>query len=375
MPSTAPVVLVLGPHRAAVSGVSTHINLLFASRLARSFALTHFQVGSEGRREQGLRRWLRLIFSPVALAVEILRKGARIVHLNSSLNPRAYWRDMVYLLVAKVCGARSVYQIHGGALPLQFAAANPLAEPLLRTSLGLPDAIVVLAESELTAYQSFLPGQVVAMLPNGIDLSLYVPKIPPVADRAGALRLIYVGRLVREKGLFEALQGLALARALGTSATLLIVGSGDDEELLKAHVQHHGLDDVVRFVGAVFGEDKRHLYEQADALLFPTHAEGLPYALLEGMAAGLPAITTRVGAIPDVMVGGVHGLFVPPHDEQAIARAISCLAHDRPLLAAMSAACQRRIAQRYSIERLANDFSRLYAEIRSRRHANVLNKS
>jgi len=85
--------------------------------------------------------------------------------------------------------------------------------------------------------------------------------------------------------------------------------------------------------------------------------------LLEGMAAGVPVVTTKVGAIPDVVVEGVHGLFVPPRNAAAIARAIAKLASDRDSLARMSAACRARIAGAYSLERLAESFCRLYSDL------------
>ncbi|HET7775620.1 MAG TPA: glycosyltransferase family 4 protein [Azospira sp.] len=374
MSSPLPVIIVLGPSRGAVSGVSTHLNLLFGSVLARDFSLVHFQVGSEGRQETPARRLLRLLVSPFALAVRILRLGAAVVHINTSLNRHAYWRDLAYLLTAKLCGARVIYQIHGGALPLQFAGGSPLRQRLLRASLGLPDTVVVLALSELSAYRDFVPRQRVVLLPNSIDLRPYAQPARTPAQPTEPLRLIYVGRLARDKGLRDALIGLASARARGVAATLVVAGSGPEEAALKALVHDLELDDDVRFVGPVFNGNKLALYGQADLLLLPTLAEGLPYVLLESMAAGVPAITTRVGAIPDVMVDGVHGLFVPLHDDEAICQAIERLADDRALLAEMGAACRRRIAHSYTIERLAGDLARLYWKVGSGR-AGLLGKS
>ena len=356
-----PVVIVLGPSRAAVSGVSTHLNVLFGSHLARDFTLSHFQVGSEGRDESAAARLLRLLTSPFALAARILAEQAAIVHLNTSLNRRAYWRDLAYLLVAKLCGARVIYQVHGGALPREFVAGSRLAAALLRATLTLPDAIVLLTQVALAAYRELVPEQRVVALPNGIDVAPYAKLARVPAEPPATLRLVYVGRLVRSKGLREALHGLALARAQGVAASLVVAGSGPDAAPLQACAQQLGLDAAVRFVGPVFDAEKLALYGQADALVFPTwHAEGLPYALLESMAAGVPAISTPVAGIPDVMADGVHGLFVPQHDAAAVCRAIARLAGDRALLADMSTACRQRIAGGYSIERLAGDFSRLY---------------
>ncbi|HEX5801628.1 MAG TPA: glycosyltransferase family 4 protein [Azospira sp.] len=370
-----PVVILLGPSRGAVSGVSTHLNLLFASSLARQFTLVHFQVGSEGRDESLAGRLLRLLASPLLLAAKIVGQRAAIVHINTSLNPRAFWRDLAHLLAARLCGARVVYQIHGGALPRAFAADSRLPAGLLRavlrTVLRLPAAIVVLAQCELAAYREFVPGQRVLLLPNSIDLRPYARPLsdsaPAPAATKAPLRLIYVGRLAADKGLHEALAGIARARLRGVAATLVIAGSGPDAGALQALTRELGLDDEVRFVGPVFNGNKLALYDDADLLILPTYAEGLPYALLESMAAGVPAITTRVGGIPDVVVDGIHGLFVPVRDEAAICRAIERLAHDRALLARMSIACRRRIAHGYTIERLAGDFARLYRQIGARR--------
>lgn len=370
----ATVVIILGPALSAISGVSTHVKLLLGSSLSQDFSFSHFQVGSEGRRESLPGRLLRLMLSPLALALRIFRTGASVVHINTSLNRRAYWRDLAYLLVAKMCAARVVYQVHGGALPRDFAAGHPLRLRLLQSVLALPDAIVVLAQSELAAYREFVPGQIVVAIPNAIEIpSLPKPEQAPSPD--GVLRLVYVGRLARDKGLGEALRGLALARAGDTAATLTIAGSGPDEESLAAEARELGIAPAVRFVGPVFADKKQTLLTEADVLLLPTYAEGMPYALLEAMAAGLPAITTRVGGIPDVVVEGVHGLFVPVRDDYAIAGAIARLANDRELLTRAGNACRRRIAHSYSSERLADDFSRLYAALCASRRVGLLGRS
>lgn len=356
-----PVVLVLGPHREAVSGVSTHINCLFASRLAEGFSLVHFQVGAEGRTESGLGRVMRLVASPLSLAATILARGVAIVHLNTSLNAGAYWRDLVYLIVARSCGARVLYQVHGGALPQQFFLGRALTA-FLRWTLRIPDVIVVLAQAELAAYRTLVPAQHVLALPNAIDCAPYAG----VSRRARAqpLKLAYVGRLIRSKGLYEAVQALGIAKAQGIKASLVIAGNGPEEPALRDYAESLGVAPEVQFTGPVCGDRKIGILAQADAFVLATyHPEGLPYALLEAMAAGLAVITTRIGAIPDVVTDGVHGFFVPTRDPDAIYRAIAALSADRDLLGRMSAACRARVAAAYSVERLAEELCKLYSEL------------
>ena len=367
-----PVVLIFGPRRDAISGVSTHLNLLFSSRLPDDFSLLHFEAGSEGRGENALARLVRILTSPWLVAATILMRRVAIVHLNTALTPRAYWRDLAYMIVARICGARVLYQVHGGALPQQFCARIRLFERFLRWTLELPDAIVVLARAEQEAFRQFVPRQQVLVFPNSIDYARYAMLEREWTEPAAPLRLLYIGRLARDKGLYEALEALQLARAQGVRAQWVVAGSGPEEARLTQTVRELGLTGDVTFVGPVFGEGKLRLLGRSDASLLASYSEGLPYALLESMAAGVPVIATRVGAIPDVVVDGVHGLLVARRDADAIARAIARLAADRAALLRMGAACRRRIARHYDMGRLAEEFRQLYGEICTGKRSKVL---
>ncbi len=353
-------ILICGPHRDAVSGVSTHVNLLMGSGLAEDFELVHFQVGSEGRDEGAFGRLARLVFSPFALFATILFRQVAVVHLNTSLNPRAYWRDLAYLLVAKLLRARVVYQVHGGKLPHKFFEKSRVLTAFLRWSLGLPDLILVLAAIELEAYRAFVPDRHVVTLPNGIDCRPFA-RVPTVRSRADyPLRLVYVGRFAREKGLYEALQGVRIAAGLGIDARIVLAGEGAEGERLQAYARALDLGARAIFTPAVFGDDKVRVLGGADVAILPSYAEGLPYALLEAMAAGIPVLATPVGAIPDVVTHGIHGYLVPARDAAAIASAIVALASDRERLSWMSRACRKRVLAAYSIERLARELALYY---------------
>ena len=317
-----PVVLVLGPSRDAVSGVSTHLNLLLASvSLAREFELVHFQVGGEGRGEAMLGRWLRLVASPFGLAAKILRHEAAVLHVNTSLNPRAYWRDLAYLAVAKLCGARVLYQVHGGALPQNFFGAQPAAH---RASCagrcGMPDVVVVLASIELEAYRAFVPGQQVALLPNGIDQRPLPARTDGAAPRSRKRRSSSSssdGSRARRASTRRC-EALRLAAQLGVDARLLVAGDGPEEDGLRRRVQELALRREVTFVGpARSATPRRGCSARPTCSCCRRYAEGLPYALLEAMAAGRCRCSPRrVGAIPDVVAEGMHGLFVPARDPQ-----------------------------------------------------------
>lgn len=347
------------PSLEAVSGVSTHARVLLASELAREFDLLHFQVGAEGRRENALQKLARFALSPAQLALLLLRSGADIVHLNVSLDARGYWRDLVYWAVARLLRRRVVNQIHGGAMPQDFFRGNALLTWTLRRFLVSSDSVTVLSSAELKAYRAFDARIKVRLVPNAIDPAGLLDQ-ERATGRPGPLRLAYLGRLARAKGLLELVAALALLSGAGRQFTLGIAGSGPLEAELVAAVRAAGLAERVRFLGNLSGAAKARLFLEAEVFALPSHFEGLPYALLEAMAAGCVPVTTRVAAIPDVVRDGAHGLLVPPRDPRALARALARLDDDRHALARMSAACRSRVREHYTVERLARDLRALY---------------
>jgi glycosyltransferase involved in cell wall biosynthesis len=275
------------------------------------------------------------------------------------------------MLTAKACGARVLCQVHGGLLS-RFISGSRFKRWAVRVSLALPDAVVVLSSSQREACRRIVPQQVVLAIPNGIDTNRYQARTRSTLDRREPFRLLYIGRLTREKGLYEAIGALSHERLRGLAVELIVAGSGEEVAGLRAWAAAQALEGKVNFAGPVFGEDKIALLNAADAFVLPSYSEGLPYALLEAMAAGLPAIVTAVGAIPDVIAPGVHGLFVRPRDPGAIAQAVARLAGDRALLSTMSVACRKRIEDQYTIGRVAGEFTALYGRLCSGRRLRVV---
>ena len=265
---------------------------------------------------------------------------------------------MLYTFAAKLAGARVVFQMHGGLLD-EFIGRSAVKRALAAATLRRADVIVVLGQYHVPACRALAPGRPVAVLPNGIDGAPY-RKFRRKKAPGGPLRLVFMARLAPVKGVPELLEGLRLARSRGVDVRLVLAGSGPDANRLRARVKKMQLEEHVSFAGPVHGEHKARLLGEADVLALTSHSEGLPYALLEAMAAGAVPMVTRVGAVPDVVTDGVHGVFVPLRDPEAIAQAIARLAGDRAQLERMSAACRARVAAGFAIEPLTAGFRQLY---------------
>lgn len=361
-PSGKARILILGPELGAVSGVSTHLNQLLESSLSEKFDLEHFTVGSEGREETPVGRFLRLLISPFALTLRIVRRRPEIVHINVSLDHKGFPRDAMYLVVARLLRRKVIFQVHGGELPRNLYSSAFVREQVVRRVLNRASVVVLLASSELAAYSEFMPGLRMQIIANGTRLDSHAAL--PEAPVEGPLHLAYVGRLVPTKGVSDCIEAAYLLDAAGRDFKLTIAGAGPEEADLKAAAEELVRKSKVEFVGPKFGDAKASLWRNSDIFVFPTsHQEGLPYALLESMAAGTVPITTRVGAQPDVVEDGVHGLFVPEGDPNSLFDAIVKLDDNRQLLLLMSQASMMRIRQSYTVERLSTEFSDLYQSL------------
>lgn len=196
--------------------------------------------------------------------------------------------------------------------------------------------------------------------PMGID----APGRGPERDRArkglgfDRFTLLFLGRLVPIKGLVD------LIEAVAGRADLLLVVAGDGPERPSLTELARRVKANVRFVGYVAGRDKAELLAGADALLMPSRrlpsgrSEGTPVALLEGMAAGLPIIATRVGGISSLLGDGRQGLLVPERSPNDLRTAIDRLQHDPELRARLADAGQR-CSESYHWPTLARSYEAL----------------
>lgn len=358
-------VVLCGPSRNAESGVATHLNQIFSSALAEEYTLVHFQVGSEGRNEGAAAKLIRILISPFVLMLIILRFKPDIIHLNSSLFRKAYWRDLAYIFVAKIFGCRIVWQMHGGRPLNLFLGTNPLSHLFFRWSLNLPNALVLLAEIERSMFKPFRTGKSVTVIPNAIDLDDYATAVPKKYDER-LFNLGYVGRLVEKKGVMKTIEALAILDQGGLDCLRLdIAGTGPYEAELRRKVRDLKLSAVVKFIGPVFDEAKIRFWSDIGIFVFPTYGEGLPFSVLEAMASGTPVIATKVGGIPDVITQGVEGLLIDSREPQSVANAIEDIVSDCKRLEAMSEAAIDRARENYGVERLAKQFDSLYRRVLS----------
>lgn len=200
--------------------------------------------------------------------------------------------------------------------------------------------------------------------PLGVDTQQYSPfTLAPRSEKDQPFTILCVGRLVAAKGQRILINACQQLKNNGKDVHLVLVGTGPDEMHLKAQVTASGLDDNITFTGALNQEEVRQWYGKADVFALASFAEGIPVVLMEAMACGLPAISTRITGIPELIRDGVDGLLVAPAQVQELADAIELLMSDDDLRCQFAIAGRRRVQDKYEI---ADNIEKLNDILRTR---------
>ncbi|WP_042692489.1 glycosyltransferase family 4 protein [Azospirillum sp. B506] len=279
------------------------------------------------------------------------RAHATIAYFGLPCGPAAW-------MVKALSGVPYVVSLRGGDVPgFQYdgiSLYHRLAGPAIGWLWRRSSAVVANSEGLADLARRFAPDQPIAIIPNGVDAARFSPPggIPSHGDAGeddGCLSLLFVGRVVRQKGLdmlFEALASLP-SGTRGRIA-LTIVGDGPARPELEAQAARLGLSERVAFRGWLGRDELPAAYRAADVFVFPSRDEGMPNVVLEAMAAGLPVVATRIAGNRDLVVEEETGLMLDADDTPALAAALTRLAEDPALRRRLGEGGRRRVVAHFS---------------------------
>jgi glycosyltransferase involved in cell wall biosynthesis len=198
---------------------------------------------------------------------------------------------------------------------------------------------------------------------NGIDLRPFdnaTPSLREISSPDNAPIVGLIGRLATEKGVDIFLRAAARVLTELPATNFIVVGEGPDREQLELLVDELKIRNNVFMLGR--RDDMPSVYASLDIMVSASRREGLPMAILEGMASSRPVVATAVGAVPDVVVDGRTGVLVPPENVEALASEIVTLLNNRTQRENLGAAAKRLIEEEFSAERMTTDYLRIYEQ-------------
>ena len=242
----------------------------------------------------------------------------------------------------------------------------PALKAFLRWTIRFPDRAVAISSTTAAEIRT------VANVP--VDVIPYTIALPPAAPAsapAGETRVLFVGRLVKRKGVDVLLR--AMAQMTDLPVRLSVVGDGPEMDTLVALAGELGVANRVEFVGRVSDERLRQEYARASMFVLPAivdergDTEGLGVVLLEAMNSRVPVIASDAGGIVDIVEHEKTGLLVPPGDAAALATATRRLASDGAKAKALGEAGYRRLVERFSWDSIVDRWLAIYAQVLEKR--------
>jgi glycosyltransferase involved in cell wall biosynthesis len=312
----------------------------------------------------GLRSLLRPATMSAALRLRQFWRRERVDILQ------AYFLDSAYFGVplARLCGIKKVIRVRNN-LGYWLTSGHRrlgrwmgrLAHVTLTNSASGTQALI---ESDL------LSAEKIAVLENGVDLERFPYPVLPNLGSA-TVRVGLVGNLRPVKNVDGLIRVAAALRNTHPQLRFEVAGGGEQQPELERMIAEHNLNGIFRLAGAV--SDVPGFLARQEIAVLCSHSEGMSNALLEYMASGRAIVATDVGANTRLVENGVHGLIVPPKNDEALAQAIRWLVDHPELAQKMAANARRRAELDWSRTAMVRRFEEFYWRLlHERPHQNEL---
>ncbi|WP_396613403.1 glycosyltransferase family 4 protein (plasmid) [Haloferax sp. S1W] len=345
-------VLIVGPADRKSGGIARYISAqlrqlddhLSLDLYSTTTASTDSPLGFLRGTLDTLAGWIRFPF----------RARPDVVHVHTSHYFSFYLSSFYVLYSAYVWNRPVILHVHGSSFD-EFVqdATGPLAW-FQSVVFDAAAAVVVLSDYWKQVLSVRVAPEKLVVIPNAVATDEYDSH-----ELGETQHLVFVSNHVERKGIVEATEAIARLYDEGVQFKTTIAGTGP----LSHHAERLAADyDSVEYVGYISEDEKRALLSEGSVYLLPTHAEGLPIAILEAMAGGNTIVSTTVGSIPSV-VDAKNGVLVPPGDVDALTSALETVLTDSESTRRMGDASRSRVEAEYSWATVTDDLISLYRRV------------
>ena len=346
--------------RAATIGMSLNI---FCGGLLRELTEEGYEVialssPDADLKELGNRESVRTIGVPMERHVSPLKDFVSLVRLTKVL--RKERPDMVHSMTPKA-GLLCMMAAKMAGVPVRLHTFTGLVWP---TATGISRQILMMTDKMTCACATHIipegdgvkqdlqrcittkPMKVLGYgNVRGVDLEYWKRTVPKVAD--GVHTFVFVGRIVRDKGVNEMIAAFVRLHQEHANTRLVLVGPYE-EKLDPILPETKQLIDTCEAIESVGNQkDVRPFYEQGDVFVFPSYREGFPNVVIEAGAMGLPSIVTDINGSREIIENGVNGVVIPSHDTQALYEAMKKMVEHPDLREQMAEKARPMVAHRY----------------------------
>lgn len=341
-------VLMLGPARSVHGGISGVVNNYYAAGLDQRIELSYVETMKEGSK---CRKLLQAGLSYMEFLYKV--RTCDIVHVNVA-SDTSYIRKSFFIRKAKKCGKKIVIHQHGGDFQNYYAGLSEKKKRRVREVLSMGDVFLVLAPPWKEFFAKLIDQEKIIVFPNSV-------KMPDsFLKEYGQKKLLFLGRICKEKGIEELLLALCEIRKVYPECELLLGGIWEDRQL-KEEIEKDPAG--IRYLGWITGEEKEKYLRECDIFVLPSYFEGQPVSVLEAMAYSCAVVATDVGGIPQMIVDGQTGILVKPKDVRSLKEGLMHLLSEKEFCRQLGENAREKAEREFSIETNIKELLEIYGRI------------
>jgi glycosyltransferase involved in cell wall biosynthesis len=349
-------IVMVGPSSERTGGIRSVVDTLIDSWDFDHYSLVYLPSSREGSL---IAKALYTLKGVIRFALHLIRNKPAIAHIHFSWK-MSFWRKAIFVILARFAKMKIILHCHASRFDIFFNRAGWLRRKLIKRILISADTVLTVSSSWKVYFENLLPNLPVRVLYNPV----VIPEVKPV-QRFKQKIILFLGTIEVRKGVFDLIETVP-ETIMGNPDVVYWIGGDGDRSHAEDMVRDLGVQENVRFLGYIRGEEKEEAFSKATLFCLPSHHEGLPVAILEAMAHGLPIISTRVGGIPEQVIDGENGFLIDSGDVNDLSNKITRLLNDRELQIRMGQRSLSIIEQTFQVEAIIERLYSLYDELLNR---------
>lgn len=342
----------IGPDAKAKGGIATVIANFKQHFHSKNHEISFLVTWQEG---SIVTRMKTTISSILRIRSRIRRENIDIVHVHMAQDGSFFRKALLLLQAKKECAV--VLHIHASQFDVFYDKSHPLIQKYIRYILGEPDKVVVLSK-EWARFYNGLTKVPVSIIENAVEMS------PRNCYKVDAKNIVMFGRIGERKGSYDVLKVATTIGRKFPDVRFYLYGDGELDKM-AAQITEMNVENVI-LGGWVKEAEKEKILQNTVLHVLPSYHEGLPMAILETMAYGIPNLSTTVGGIPQAIRHKKNGILIEAGDIARLESEITQFLTDETMRSHYSKAAFETIKSRFSMDAYQQKWESCYFSMQKR---------
>lgn len=344
-----PKVLMVGPGRDVMGGISTVVNNYHETGLFKRVRSRYITSMEDGGKIKKL-----AVACKAYIDFCSCLKSFDIVHVHMAAQA-SFWRKAIFIKRAYAYGKKVIIHQHAADFDVFFKKADGVKKSRIKAVFMMAHKVIVLSEEWARFFGEYVcDREKICVIHNSVIMPDHTKEVYSDHD------ILFLGRLGARKGSYDLLR--AVPQVLDAVPDVFVYLGGDGEvRQSRKMAEDIGISGHVRFLGWIRDEEKESYLKKCSIFVLPSYHEGMPMSVLEAMSYGLATVGTNAGGLPQVIENGVNGIRIDAGDIQALSESLIDLLQDEEKKKRIGQAAVKYISARFDARENVDRIYEIYA--------------